>query len=74
MTIAESLNKTFREAEQVGTWADFAVQVMGEANTGDDELDHAIYGLYTANEEVHRLANKLALRHEVDFMESVRPT
>lgn len=74
MTAAESLNKVFREAEQVGTWADYAVHTMGEVNSGDDELDQAIYRLYTANEDVHRIANKLALRHEIDFMESVRPT
>jgi hypothetical protein len=72
--VRESLNKTFREAEQVGTWADYAVHTMGDVKSGDDELDLAINRLYTANEDVHRLANKLALRYDVDFMEPVRPT
>jgi len=74
MTVAESVNKTLREAEKAGTWADYAVETMGEIKSGDEELDQALYRLYTANEDVHRIANKLALRYELDFMESSRPT
>lgn len=74
MTAAELLQRTFKEAEAQGTWADYAVYTMGETNSGDEELDNAIAFLYSANENVHRIANKLALRHEIDFMEPSRPT
>ncbi len=67
------LDAFLREAEQQGTWADFAVWCMGVADSGESELDDAIAELYYANEVVHRVANKLALRYEVDFFEGGRP-
>jgi hypothetical protein len=74
MTEAQSkLDAFFREAEMQGTWCDYVVWCMGEADSGFDELDQAIADLYTANETLHRIANKLALHHDVDFFEGSRP-
>lgn len=65
--LAHKLNATLREAEQQGGWSSYAVWCLGEADSGDRELDIAITELYTANENVHRLANKLALRYNLDM-------
>ena len=74
MTVQQSLDKMYRDAEQIGSWADYAVYMMGDVDSGDENLDAAISELYEANERVHRLANQLALRYEVDFMEGKTPT
>lgn len=65
--IEEIINRTLREAELQGSWSAYAVFCLGEANTGDADLDEAIRCLYEANESVHRIANKLALRYELEF-------
>lgn len=60
------IDTVFRDAEDQGSWSAYAIFCMGEVNSGDKELDKAIEMLYNANEEVYRLANKLALRHNLD--------
>jgi methyl-accepting chemotaxis protein len=67
--IADALNKLLRDAENIGSWAEYAVHVLGDSSSGIEELDTAIAQLYSANENVHRIANKLALRYDVDFFE-----
>lgn len=66
---SEQINRTLRDAEQQGGWADYAVYVLGDTDTGDEELNKAITELYVANEAVHRIANKLALHYELEFFE-----
>lgn len=65
--VASKLDKTFREAEEHGTWAAYAVWCLGDADTGDDALDQYLTDLYRANEQVHKRANQLALRYEIEF-------
>lgn len=64
------VDAAIRRAEQLGTWAEYAVEVMGEPETGDQEFDDAVKGLYIANEEMHRTANKLALRYDLELYEN----
>lgn len=59
--------EVFAKADIAGGWAKYAVDVGGEADTGDMELDAAIENLYRANEIVHLVANKLRLRHGLEF-------
>ena len=61
------LDTVLRDAESNGGWAMYAVHVLGDADSGDDELDKAIASLYHANEDVHKRANKLALRYNLDL-------
>jgi hypothetical protein len=65
--VAYKINAALRRAEEVGGWADYAVYVLGMADTGSEELDEALERLYEANESVHRIANKLALRYDLDL-------
>jgi hypothetical protein len=53
------------KAEYEGGWAEYAVYCGGDPKSGFEELDSAVAALYAANEEVHRIANKLALRYDV---------
>lgn len=73
MDQASKLDALFRDAEGHGTWADYAVYTLGDVDSGDEDLDNAISELYIANEAVHRIANKLALRYDVPFFEGDRP-
>lgn len=61
------LNALLREAEEQGSLAGYAVFVLGEANSSDEQFNEAIRCLYEANETVHRVANQLALRYDVEF-------
>ncbi len=72
--MAAKFNTFLRKAESIGSWADYAVYCMGECDSTDPALDFAIRELYEANETVHRLANQLALRHDVDFFEGKSTT
>lgn len=67
-------DRFLRQAEAIGSWADFAVHCMGECDSGEPTLDEAIRNLYEANEAVHRISNKLALRHDVEFFEGKSTT
>lgn len=67
MEVASKLDLTLRQAEEQGGWAAYAVYTLGMPDTGSELLDGAIGRLYEANEEVHRLANKLALRYDLDL-------
>lgn len=69
MSAADLVDRTLRAAEEQGSWAAYAVYVLGEASSGNEELDSAIAALYSANETVHRIANKLALRYDLEFFE-----
>lgn len=69
MTEAESVDKVLRDAEKTGSWAEYAVYMLGDCGSGEDELDNAVANLYEANEAMHRVANKLALRYDLDFFE-----
>lgn len=69
MTEAESIDKVLREAEKQGSWAEYAVYMLGDCGSGVRELDNAVEELYIANETMHRVANKLALKHDLDFFE-----
>lgn len=73
MDKASKLDEFFRNAEQHGSWANYAVYCLGNCDSGDDGLDQAIENLYLANERVHFWANKLALRYEVPFFEEKMP-
>ena len=66
LSIKEKLEETFSKADYEGGWAEYAVWCGGEADTGDEDLDKSIAALYDANERVHYLANKLALRYDLD--------
>lgn len=66
---ASKLDAVLRKAEEEGGWANYAVYCMGSCDSGSGDLDHAIAQLYEANETVHRIANQLALRYDVDFFE-----
>jgi hypothetical protein len=70
MDQVSKVDAALRAAEKAGTWAEYAVEVMGEPDTGDPEFDDAVMGLYIANEEMHRTANKLALRYELELYEA----
>lgn len=61
------LNAILREAETQQSWAEYAVFVRGEANSSDEQFNEAIRCLYEANETVHRVANQLAIRYDVEF-------
>lgn len=63
------LNSAFRQAEELGGWADYAVYCLGDSITGIEEFDNAVAELYQANENMHRVANKLALRYDVDLFQ-----
>lgn len=63
------LEDTFNLARSLGGWPQYAVHCMGDADTGDDDLDFALAELYSANENLHRVANKLALRHGLDMVD-----
>lgn len=67
MEVASKIDATLRSAEEQGSWAQYAVYILGMPDSGDDDLDEAISRLYIANEDVHRIANKLALRYELEF-------
>jgi hypothetical protein len=69
MDQVSKVNDTIRAAEKQGSWADYAVYMLGDADTGDEELNVAISDLYRANETVHRIANKLALRYDLEMFE-----
>ena len=69
MSVLDHLDNVLRAAEEQGSWAEYAVYTLGEVHSGDEELDAAIAELYRANEAVHRIANKLSLRYELDFFE-----
>lgn len=58
-----------REAESWGSWAEYAVWHLGEVNTGEPEFDKLIADLYTINENVHKMANQLALRYDLELFE-----
>jgi len=66
--VAFKINTTLREAETVGSWAEYAVSVLGVANTGDEMLDEYLAELYEANEAVHRRANQLAQHHDLNSL------
>lgn len=66
MELKWAIDAVLREAEQQGSWAEFAVWCMGESYSGDKDLDKAIEELYAANERVHYIANKLALRYDLE--------
>lgn len=66
---AHAFDTFLREAEKQGSWAEYAVFCLGQADSPESDLNDAIAELYAANENVHRLANKYALRYEVDFFE-----
>lgn len=68
-SMAEQLNTFMRNAETVGSLAEMAVFCLGDADTGDEELDKAIESLYRANEHAHRLVNKLALRYDLQMFQ-----
>ena len=61
------LAKAMAEASSMGGWEKYAVYYAGMPDTGDEELDQAIADLYIANEKVYLLANKLRIRHEIDW-------
>lgn len=63
--LTDQLAEAVQDAEKRGGWAAYAVYHLGEVNTGDEELDIAIESLYRVNEAVHRIANKLCLRHDL---------
>lgn len=67
--VASKLNRALRDAEAEGSWAEYTVMMLGECDTGDEDLDNALAALYTCNETVHRLANKLALRYDLEMFE-----
>lgn len=67
----EKLNQSLRDAEACGTLAEFAVFVLGDSDTGSEELDEALTALYAANEAAHRVANKLALRYDLELFNEV---
>lgn len=67
--VASKLDATLRKAEEEGGWANYAVYCMGSCDSGSDDLNAAIAELYETNEKVHRIANQLALRYDVDFFE-----
>lgn len=69
MELASKVDAALRAAEEQGGWANYAVYCLGQADTGDDQLDEYIAALYEANEAVHRRANQLALHYDVDFFE-----
>jgi hypothetical protein len=66
---ASKINTALREAEKQGGWPEYAVYMLGTTDTGDDVLDGLLAQLYDANESVHRRANQLALRYDLDFYE-----
>jgi len=66
LSIKEKLEQTFIRAAWEGGWAEYAVWCGGDGDTGDEDLDEALLALYAANEKVHYLANKLALRYDLD--------
>jgi hypothetical protein len=63
--IRERLAELLAKAEYEGGWAMYAIYCGGFAGSDFDELNIAVERLYRANEEVHRIANKLALRYDV---------
>ena len=63
----QQLQDTLEKASYEGGWADFATYCGGEWDSGDEELDKAIQELYNANEKVHLIANKLALRYDLEY-------
>lgn len=65
--IEDKFAAVLQEAEKQGSWAQYAVWVMGDCDSGDDELDEYIRSLYEANESVHRKANQLSLRYDLPF-------
>ncbi|UFK09625.1 hypothetical protein [Xanthomonas phage DES1] len=67
LAIKERLEEAINKSQYEGGWAEYAVYCGGEADTGVAELDEAIEALYDANERVHYLANKLALRYDLEF-------
>lgn len=67
LQVKDRLADAMAKASHEGGWSEYATYCGGEADTGDAELDKAIEELYDANERVHYLANKLALRYDLEF-------
>lgn len=63
--IREKLSALLAKAEYEGGWSAYAIYCGGNADSDFEELNEAVERLYRVNEEVHRIANKLALRYEV---------
>lgn len=61
------LSDLFDKVEWEGGWADYAVYCGGDAGTGIEKLDRAVEDLYRAGETMHRIANELRTKYNLEW-------